>query len=183
LSKEHTPHKKLELATLVFFAGWYGTMLYTCLGSWQERLGYLLLSHVMAGITLHVQITISHFAEEVYHGQAYNDDSDEWFRMQCKTTLNVKCPTYMDWFHGGLHMQIEHHLYPRLPRHNLRECQKLVRAHCKKHKVPYNELGFIACNLRVWSKMKEVAFKARKYTKGNAGFYHSALYDGLNAIG
>jgi len=29
--------------------------------------------------------------------------------------------------HGGLQYQVEHHLFPRLPRHNLKYCQKLVR--------------------------------------------------------
>ena len=94
-------------------------MLTFCLSSWQERVAYVAVSHAIAGL-LHVQITLSHFAEEVYHGQAYNDDTDEWFRMQVKTTLNIDCPEWMDWFHGGLQFQTIHHLFPRVPRSRLR---------------------------------------------------------------
>ncbi|CAE7833943.1 sld1 [Symbiodinium microadriaticum] len=61
--------------------------MYNCMSSWQEGLAYLLLSHALAGV-LHVQITLSHFAEQTYHGQAYNDETDEWFHMQVKTSLN-----------------------------------------------------------------------------------------------
>ena len=125
-SKEKVEHRALEIGTLCLFFGWFGTMLAYCLNSWQERFAYIGMSHAVAGL-LHVQITLSHFAEEVYHGQAYNDDTDEWFRMQVKTTLNIDCPTWMDWFHGGLQFQVEHHLWPRLPRHNLRAARDLTK--------------------------------------------------------
>jgi delta8-fatty-acid desaturase len=182
LSNEHVDHHSLELGTLLFFSAWFTAMCTFCLSSWQERVCYLLLSHGAAGL-LHVQITLSHFAEEVYHGQAYNDDSDEWFRMQCKTTLNVDCPRWMDWFHGGLQFQIEHHLFPRLPRHNLRACRDLVKAFCEKHEVPYNELPFIQGNMRIISKMYETAQVAKTLTKGDAGFYDCPLFNGAHALG
>lgn len=49
--------------------------------------------------------------------------------------MNIDCPKYMDWFHGGLQFQVEHHLWPRLPRHNLRRARDLVKAFCTEHKV------------------------------------------------
>jgi delta8-fatty-acid desaturase len=181
-SREKVDHKALEIGTLAIFTTWFTAMVCLCLGSWQERVAYLLLSHGIAGL-LHVQITLSHFAEDTYHGNAYNDDTDEWFRMQCKTTLNVDCPEYMDWFHGGLQFQIEHHLYPRLPRHNLRECRKLVKQLCKKHDVEYKELSFVDGNKRVFRCLKAAAYEARNLTKGDAGFWHSPIIEGLNAAG
>jgi len=182
LSSEKVDHKGLELGTLAIFTTWFSAMVYNCLGSWQEMVAYLLLSHACAGL-LHVQITLSHFAEDTYHGNAYNDDTDEWFRMQCKTTLNVDCPEWMDWFHGGLQFQIEHHLFPRLPRHNLRECRQLVKSLCKKHDVEYKELPFIQGNIRVYEQLKKSALEARKLQKGDAGFWHSPIIEGLNAAG
>ena len=58
----------------------------------------------------------------------YTCDENDWFRLQLATTMDVDCSEWMDWFHGGLQFQIEHHLFPRVPRHNLREVQKLVKA-------------------------------------------------------
>jgi hypothetical protein len=40
-------------------------------------------------------------------------------------------------FTGGLNRQIEHHLFPTLPRHNLAKVQKLTRALCSKHGIYY----------------------------------------------
>jgi hypothetical protein len=41
---------------------------------------------------------------ETFMGLPYtpNKDDDEWFRLQLKTTMDVECPEWMDWFHGGL---------------------------------------------------------------------------------
>lgn len=181
LSNEFVPLKKFEIFCLVLFNTWMGVVLWT-LDSWSERICWMAVCHGLAGL-LHLQITISHFAEECYHGQAYNNDKDEWFRMQVRTTLNVSCASYMDWFFGGLQFQIEHHLFPRLPRHNLRACQVLVKALCKKYQIEYNEIGFFAANLRVLSKMKDTAYEARSLTKGDGGFYRSTLYESMNAIG
>merc|ERR1711968_432464 len=182
LSKEKVQHRKLEIGTLALFATWFSLMIYYCLGSWQERLAYLLLSHGITGL-LHVQITLSHFAEDTYHGQAYNDDSDEWFRMQVKTTLNVDCPTWMDWFHGGLQFQVEHHLWPRLPRHNLRYASKLVRKFCEENNIHYHMPNWVEAQRELIGSLKEVALNARTAKMGDGGFYTSQLWDGLNASG
>merc|ERR1711871_1300020 len=185
LSNEKTEHKALELSTLICFSVWFTTMVTQCLGSWQEMVAYLLLSHGVAGL-LHVQITLSHFAEDTYHGNTYNDDTDEWFRMQCKTTLNVDCPEWMDWFHGGLQFQIEHHLFPRLPRHNLRECRKYVKAFAAKHKIHYHEVGFMQGNREVIAGLYETAMAARELprdTNSIAKLKDSWTWEMLNARG
>jgi len=181
LSNEYTQHRSLELAMLICFALWQIALLF-CLPSWPERLCHFVLSHGLAGV-LHVQITVSHFAEDCYHGQAYNNESDEWFRMQLRGTMNVDCPTWLDWFHGGLQFQIEHHLFPRMPRHNLRECRTFVKALCQKHGIAYNELTFFRGNLKVLRKMRATAHIARRLTSGNGGFFTSRLYEAVNAIG
>jgi fatty acid desaturase len=40
---------------------------------------------------------------------------------------------------GGLNYQIEHHLFPNMPRPNLRRAQPLVRAFCAQHGLDYVE--------------------------------------------
>jgi fatty acid desaturase len=38
---------------------------------------------------------------------------------------------------SGLNYQIEHHLFPSMPRPNLRHAQAPVQAFCAKHGIPY----------------------------------------------
>jgi fatty acid desaturase len=42
----------------------------------------------------------------------------------------------VDFLMGGLNYQIEHHLFPSMPRPNLRRAQPLVRAFCAERGVP-----------------------------------------------
>jgi acyl-lipid Delta6-acetylenase / acyl-lipid (9-3)-desaturase len=174
-------YQTMELLTLSTFLVWVSTLV--CTLPLYERGLWLLLSHAFAGI-LHVQICISHFTMDVYHGHAYNDTSDEWFKMQCNTTMNVDCPRWMDFVHGGLQFQIEHHLFPRLPRHNLREARALVKPFCEKWKVKYHEKNFFDSNVELVNGLKSVAYKCRKYGLDSVGgFRNTQIYEGLNAEG
>merc|ERR1712216_482151 len=98
-----------------------------------------------------------------YHGQAYNDDEDEWFRMQVKTTMNIDCPVWMDWFHGGLQFQIEHHLWPKLPRHNLRQVRTILREFAKLHKLEYHEATFFGCIQIMFRRLKATAQQTKSF--------------------
>merc|ERR1712046_122949 len=158
----------MGIVSMLVFAVWYCALLST-LPTWTEVITYALISHGVSGI-LHVQICISHFAMGTYHGNAYNDDSDEWFRMQVATTMNIDCPWYMDWFHGGLQFQIEHHLWPRLPRHNLRYASKLVKKFCEENNVHYHMPRWIEAQKELITSLKAVALNARTAKMVEGGF-------------
>jgi fatty acid desaturase len=49
----------------------------------------------------------------------------------------------VDWLLGGLNYQIEHHLFPNMPRPNLRRAQPLIRAFCQHHNLPYAEASLV----------------------------------------
>ncbi|TKR64471.1 hypothetical protein L596_024997 [Steinernema carpocapsae] len=53
------------------------------------------------------------------------------------TTRNMKPSTFIDWFWGGLNYQIEHHLFPTMPRCNLSRAKDYVQAFCKENNLPY----------------------------------------------
>lgn len=154
------PLRGLEISATVIYFVWFGLLLST-LPTPTERVLYVVISHCVSGI-LHIQIALSHFAMPTYRGQAYNDDSDEWFRMQLRTTQNIDCSPWMDWFHGGLQFQIEHHLWPRMPRHNLRKVRKVCKQFCKEHGVQYNELSFFEAVKGLKKHMDDVATEYRE---------------------
>jgi fatty acid desaturase len=52
-------------------------------------------------------------------------------------------------FTGGLNRQVEHHLFPTLPRHNLGQAQELIRAFCSKHGL-YYEVRTSCCASLAW---------------------------------
>jgi delta8-fatty-acid desaturase len=144
----------------------------------------MLLAHAFAGI-LHVQITLSHFAMDVYSGHTYTEqDKDGWFHTQLMTTLDIKSdPVWTDWFHGGLQFQVVHHVFPRLPRHNLRQARTLLIAFCHKWNIPYVEMGWFDANVKVWKKLRDAAHEVRHMDADKINVEQSMLYEGFHAIG
>jgi fatty acid desaturase len=66
-------------------------------------------------------------------------DQLDFVRRQVLTSRNVTGSRPVDFLLGGLNYQIEHHLFPNMPRPNLRHAQPLVRAFCAQHGLPYVE--------------------------------------------
>ncbi|KAH3770840.1 acyl-CoA 6-desaturase-like [Dreissena polymorpha] len=65
------------------------------------------------------------------------DHSKNWFQLQLDSTCNVTPSFFNDWFSGHLNYQIEHHLFPMMPRHNFAMIAPLVKSLAKKHGVNY----------------------------------------------
>uniref|UniRef100_A0A8C4F432 acyl-CoA (8-3)-desaturase n=1 Tax=Dicentrarchus labrax TaxID=13489 RepID=A0A8C4F432_DICLA len=61
----------------------------------------------------------------------------DWLTMQLQATCNIEKSSFNDWFSGHLNFQIEHHLFPTMPRHNYHLVAPLVHALCEKHGIPY----------------------------------------------
>jgi fatty acid desaturase len=67
----------------------------------------------------------------------------DFLRRQVLTSRNVRGGLLTDFALGGLNYQIEHHLFPSMPRGSLRHAQPLVRAHCAALGLPYCEASLI----------------------------------------
>jgi fatty acid desaturase len=70
-------------------------------------------------------------------------DELDFLRRQVLTSRNVAGSRPVDFVLGGLNYQIEHHLFPNMPRPNLRRAQPLVRAFCHQHGLPYTEASLL----------------------------------------
>lgn len=64
--------------------------------------------------------------------------------LQIMTTRNMESSPFIDWLWGGLNFQIEHHLFPTMPRCNLGKCSMLVRDFCAENGLPYMVDGYWA---------------------------------------
>jgi len=64
-------------------------------------------------------------------------------RRQVVTARNISGGRFTTFFLGGLNYQIEHHLFPSMPRPNLRRVQGLVRDFCAATDLGYSEESFV----------------------------------------
>ncbi|KAG6912017.1 hypothetical protein DXG01_000265 [Tephrocybe rancida] len=141
----------MEICGIIFFWIWFGRVLYGC-GSWQTALGYLLVSHITTS-PLHVQIVLSHFSMST----ADLGPTESFPHRQLRTTSDVICDESIGFIHGGLHLQVTHHLFPRLPRHNLKRASVLVKEFAQEQGLTYAEFGFVSGNAEVIGVLRGVA--------------------------
>ncbi|MDX6298286.1 MAG: hypothetical protein QOI51_2143 [Nocardioidaceae bacterium] len=65
----------------------------------------------------------------------------DFLRRQVLMSRNIRGGPLTDFAMGGLNYQIEHHLFPSMPRPNLVLAQPIIRDYCREHQVTYTETG------------------------------------------
>jgi fatty acid desaturase len=68
----------------------------------------------------------------------------DFLRRQVLTSRNIRGGWFVDQLLGGLNYQIEHHLFPNMPRPHLRRAQRLVRQYCSEQRISYTETGLFS---------------------------------------
>lgn len=145
-------HWYLELAGQAFFWTWFGYFtVYRSIPIAGLRIMFVFVSHMVTA-PLHVQITLSHFAMST----ADLGPNESFPQKMLRTTMDVVCPAWLDFVHGGLQFQAIHHLFPRMPRHNLRTAQPYVMHFCEEVEIPYTIYGFVDGNKEVLGRLGEI---------------------------
>ena len=71
-------------------------------------------------------------------------DAASFLRRQVVSSRDVSPGWFVDWALGGLNYQIEHHLFPSMPRVNLKHARPLVREYCAGIDLDYRECSLSA---------------------------------------
>jgi fatty acid desaturase len=85
----------------------------------------------------------------------------DFLRRQVLMSRNVRGGWFIELAMGGLNYQIEHHLFPSMPRPNLKLVQPLVRGYCTEHGVSYSEVGLMQSYGIVVSYLNNVGLQSR----------------------
>jgi len=142
-----------ELAFLGLHYCWYLGTVFAYLPV-LRALMFVVLSQVFAGFLLSIVFVQSHNGMEVY------SDEKDFITAQVVSTRDITAGVWNDWFTGGLNYQIEHHLFPTLPRHNLAKVRQAVQTLCEKHGLVYESCGMATGTWRVLKRLAAVAAEA-----------------------
>jgi fatty acid desaturase len=63
----------------------------------------------------------------------------DFFTKQVRTSRNISGGWWTTWLMGGLNYQVEHHLFPSMPRPHLAKAREIVRDYCAANDVPDTE--------------------------------------------
>ncbi|MDN3497067.1 acyl-CoA desaturase [Planococcus sp. APC 4015] len=85
----------------------------------------------------------------------------DFFTKQVRTSRNVSGGWWATWFMGGLNYQVEHHLFPSMPRKHLSKAREIVRDYCQTLDVPYTETTILKSYAIVIEYLNRVGLAAR----------------------
>ncbi|KYO41646.1 hypothetical protein Y1Q_0006393 [Alligator mississippiensis] len=83
------------------------------------------------------------------------DNNMDWFSTQLQATCNVDQSLFNDWLTGHLNFQIEHHLFPTMPRHNYWKVAPLVKSLCAKHGIEYKSKPLLSSFADILHSLKD----------------------------
>ena len=134
--REHLAHRPAEIAVLAVRLIGYLALV------------FLVLSPGIAAVFLAVQLGLF----GLYMGASFapnhkgmplipKDSRLDFLRRQVLTSRNIGGGKWVDILMGGLNHQVEHHLFPSMPRPSLRRAKPIVEAYCREHNIPYVQVS------------------------------------------
>jgi fatty acid desaturase len=141
----------LEVAILAGHVVAYVGLLVAFLGPWMALLVFVIHKGV-AGFYLATVFAPNHKGMPQIEEGARLD----FLREQVLTARNVRSGAVTDLWYGSLNYQIEHHLFPAMPRNRVRAAHRIVREFCGEIDVPYYETSMLQSYRELLAFLHEV---------------------------
>ena len=153
----------------ILFALWRFNSLKTVISSrlWREAaplaLNYLWLAclpvpvaigHIfLAGLISAIIVTVTHQSEDMFDGLQH-----DWVLAQFRSTRNARTSNpFSEWLWGGMQYQLEHHLFPTMPRYRYRRLAPRLKQWAAEQGVEYREDSEAEVLLRNFRMLRDVA--------------------------
>ncbi|WP_228200549.1 fatty acid desaturase family protein [Arcobacter peruensis] len=99
-----------------------------------------LIAEYIANLHSFLVIVPNHSAEDIYRFDTPHKSQGEFYLRQIMGSVNYNTGSNLiDFGHGWLNYQIEHHLFPNLPLSQYQKLQPLIKDLCKKHNLEYRQ--------------------------------------------
>ncbi len=145
----------LESSLVVLHFVAYGAIIFSALPLWQAIL-FITVNQALFGLYL-----ASVFAPN-HKGMLVIKDRMDFLHEQVLTARNVRSNAFTDFWYGGLNFQIEHHLFPTMPRNNLSKAQAIIREFCAEKGISYHETGMWRSYGEILSYLHQVSSVLRR---------------------
>jgi fatty acid desaturase len=100
----------------------------------------LLTAEFIANLHSFLVIVPNHSAEDIYQFSTPHKTQGEYYLRQIMGSVNYNTGSdFIDFLHGFLNYQVEHHLFPDKPHSFYQKMQPIVKDICKKHNLEYRQ--------------------------------------------
>lgn len=80
----------------------------------------------------------------------------DFLSQQVLSSRNISSRAIWDYIYGGLNYQIEHHLFPTMPRANLQKARAIIKPFCAELGLPYEEVNPFASFRIVFKELNKI---------------------------
>jgi fatty acid desaturase len=150
-------HPGMEAQTLALHYVLYLGAIPYVLGFWTGVL-FIAIHQALIGLYLGAAFITNHIGMVV----PQPEDRMDFLTSQVLTARNIRGHRLVDLLFGSLTCQIEHHLFPTMPRNRLRAAAPVVRAFCEARAVAYRETGVLEAYREVLQHLATLAQTARR---------------------
>ncbi len=157
-------YPRAEALALSIHIGSYLSLLFWRFGVGGALL-FVVVHHVAMGLYLGLVFAPNHIGMSMVG----DDPGLDFVRLQVLSTRNVRPGRIVDYLFGGLNYQIEHHLFPRMPRPHLRAARRIVRRFCRDRGIPYRERGALGAYAEVFASLHRAGAPLRAVRRSSRG--------------
>jgi fatty acid desaturase len=159
LMRKKVQHPIAEISMIILHYVLYFGLVFSQLNLLQGII-FILVHQALFGLYLGMTFAPNHKGMPILEKESQMD----FLQRQVITARNVTSHPFNDYMYGGLNYQIEHHLFPSMPRNNLKRAQKIIREYCASHSISYYETSSIQSLKEILSYLHEVGAPLRQKT-------------------
>jgi fatty acid desaturase len=141
--------RNTELACIA--AHWIIKMTIFAFMPFTKALAFLLLSEAIGGGLIGLMFVLNHNGMHVFTEAEFKDL--DFVTLQVLTSRDIQSTWWTDFLSGGLNYQVEHHLFPGMPRHHFHKIAPMVDALCAKNGIPIHRVPFWAGVKEFWASL------------------------------
>ncbi len=153
-TKNRLDRSLLELGLIVLRFAIPGFILFSLFNPFVAG-GFMLIQMMIFGLFMGGAFAPNHKGMPIIP----KDMKVDFLRRQVLTSRNIKGGVIVDNLMGGLNYQIEHHLFPSMPRPNLKKAQKMIEEFCQEHNISYLRTNLFESYGIVIRHLNEVGIK------------------------
>ncbi len=154
--RERVKYPLAEITLVVAGVALYLAVLFVFLPPWQAAV-FIVVHRALAGLHMGSVFAPNHKGMPVLEP----DTKLDYLRQQVLTARDVIPNPVIDFGYGGLNYQIEHHLFPNMPRNRLKDAREVVKSFCRDRGIVYHETGFWRSHREILGYMHEVSAPLR----------------------
>lgn len=141
----------VEAAFMIAHVVLYGALLWAIGNAWLA-VGYVVIHQATFSLYNSTVFASNHKGMALIRP----DQRLGFFREQVLTSRNIRKGPIVDFLYGGLNYQVEHHLFPTMPRNNLSKSQPIIRQFCEERGIPFHVTGVIQCYREIFENFQRV---------------------------